>query len=315
MSVKPLISIVTPCFNEADNVGVHYERVCNAIAPFRAQYDFEFIYTDNCSTDGTFDLLSQMSQQHPNFRVLRFSRNIGADRAMYFGLQHAKGDAAILIQADLQDPPELLADFIRGWQEGYDVVYGQIAERKEGALLRTGRQLYYRIVSSLSDVPIPRNAGEFRLTSRRALNALLEFKENGLYLRGAVAQVGFRQMPIPYVRAPRARGTSSVGLFYLFGYAINGLLSTTIVPIRVVSTLGAFFAVIGFLLTLVFVVVGFLLPGRAPHGFTSLACLITFFAGLQLLAIGIVGEYLGKTYIQSLQRPRGFVQDKIGFDS
>lgn len=314
MSASPLISIVTPCYNEEDNVERHFERVCAAIAPFRDQFDFEFIYTDNCSKDKTFELLTQMSEKHPKFRVLRFSRNIGADRAMYFGLEHAKGDAVVLIQADLQDPPELIADFIRGWQEGHDVVYGQISERKEGWVLRSGRQLYYRIIAALSDVPIPRNAGEFRLTSRRALDALLSYKENGLYLRGAMAQVGFSQKPISYIRAPRARGNSSVGFFYLLGYAINGLLSTTVVPIRMVSVFGAISATLGFLLTIIFVTVGFLLPGRAPHGFTTLATLVTFFSGLQLLAIGIVGEYLAKTYIQTLQRPRGFIQDKLGFD-
>jgi polyisoprenyl-phosphate glycosyltransferase len=315
MTALPSISIVTPCYNEEANVEVHFGRVCDAIAPFRELYDFEFIYTDNCSEDGTFELLVKMSQQHPKFRVLRFSRNIGADRAMYFGLEHAKGDAVVLIQADLQDPPELIADFIRGWQEGYDVLYGQISQRKEGAFLRWGRQLYYRLISALSDVPIPRNAGEFRLTSRRALDALLSFTENGLYLRGAMAQVGFRQKAIPYVRAPRVRGTTSVSLIYLFGYAINGLLSTTVVPIRMVSIIGAIFAALGFILTLAFLGVAVFLPGRAPHGFTTLASLVAFFSGMQLLATGIIGEYLAKTYLQSLKRPRGFVQDKVGFDA
>jgi polyisoprenyl-phosphate glycosyltransferase len=314
MTKKPLISIVTPCFNEEANVQAHFARVCAAIEPFRDKYDFEHIYTDNCSEDRTFDLLVEMSRQNRGFRVLRFSRNIGADRAMYVGLQHAVGDATVLIQADLQDPPDLIAEFIKGWEEGHDVVYGQITRRREGFFVRTLRKLYYRIISSLSDVPIPRNAGEFRLTSRRALDAVLQFKENGLYLRGAVAQVGFHQKPVPYVRAERAGGKSSIGLAYLFGYAINGLLSTTVVPIRAVSICGAVVAVIGFVLTAVIMLTKLLLPGQAPHGFTSLASLITFFSGMQLFAIGIIGEYLSKTYVQSLRRPRGFVQDKIGFD-
>jgi glycosyltransferase involved in cell wall biosynthesis len=314
MSARPLISIVTPCYNEEENVEKHYERVIATIAPFREKYDFEHIYMDNCSKDRTFDLLVEMSKKHPNFKVLRFSRNIGGDRSMYFGLQHAKGDAVVLIQSDLQDPPELINDFIKGWEEGYDVVYGQIQQRREGFIIRSCRRLYYWIIAKLSDIPIPQNAGEFRLTSRRALDAVMQFKENDLYMRGAVAQVGFKQKPVQYVRADRERGQSSVNVLYLFGYAINGLLSTTVVPIRVVSAMGAMVAGVGFLFTAILVLSKFLLPGEAPHGFTTLASLITFFSGMQLLAIGVIGEYLRKTYIQSLGRPRGFVQDKIGFE-
>ncbi len=314
MSQRALISIVTPCYNEEANVEKHYERVCAAIEPFRAKYDFEHIYMDNCSHDRTFELLSEMSAKHENFRVLRFSRNIGADRSIYFGLQHAKGDAVVLIQADLQDPPELIPDFIRGWEDGCDVVFGQIRQRQEGAVLRSFRRLYYWLVSRLSDVPIPQNAGEFRLTSRRALDALLQFKENDLYMRGAVAQVGFKQKALQYSRAERFGGKSSVNVLYLIGYAINGLLSTTVVPIRAVSVCGVAVAAAGFLFTAILVVSKLIFPGEAPHGFTTLASLITFFSGMQLLAIGIIGEYLRKTYIQSLGRPRGFVQDKVGFE-
>jgi len=311
---RPLISIVTPCFNEEANVQEHFRRVGAAIAPFSGQYDFEHIYTDNCSQDATFDLLSAMAKEQPRFRVLRFSRNIGADRAIYFGLQHAKGEAVILIQADLQDPPELIPEFIRGWQEGFDVVYGQIAERDEAFPMRLARRLYYRIVSGLSDIPIPRNAGEFRITSRRALDAVLQYRENDLYMRGVVAQVGFRQRPVPYVRAARAGGRTSGSLLYLLGYAVNGVVSTTVVPIRLVSIAGLLLAGLGFALTAWLIAAKLLYPTEAPHGFTTLASLITFFAGMQMLCIGVIGEYLRRTYIQTLQRPRGFVQDRIGFD-
>ncbi len=314
METKRLISIVTPCYNEEANVENHYQRVCRAIEPFRSKYDFEHIYTDNCSQDSTFDCLVAMSKKYPDFRVLRFSRNIGADRAIYFGLQHAKGDAVMLIQADLQDPPELIADFIRGWEEGYEVVYGKIIHRKEGTILRTGRRIYYKIISALSDVPIPQNAGEFRLTSRRALDSLLLFKENNLYMRGAVAEIGYKQKPLEYVRAERAGGKSSVNFLYLFGYAINGLLSTTVVPIRAVTLCGLAVSAIGFFLTAYMIIGKLIFPGAQPHGFTTIASLIAFFSGAQMLAIGVIGEYLRKTYVQSLQRPRGFVQDKVNFE-
>jgi polyisoprenyl-phosphate glycosyltransferase len=314
LETKQLISIVTPCYNEEANVENHYQRVCKAIEPFRSKYEFEHIYTDNCSLDSTFERLVEMSKTYPKVRVLRFSRNIGADRAIYFGLQHSRGDAIMLIQADLQDPPELIPDFIRGWEEGYEVIYGKVSVRKEGPILRTGRRIYYKIISSLSDVPIPQNAGEFRLTSRRALDSLLQYKENDLYMRGAVAEVGYKQKPLLYVRTERAAGKSSVNLAYLFSYAINGLLSTTVVPIRAVTLCGIAVSAIGFFLTAYMIVGKLIFPGAQPHGFTTIASMITFFSGAQMLAIGIIGEYLRKTYVQSLQRPRGFIQDKVNFE-
>ncbi|MEZ0230867.1 MAG: glycosyltransferase family 2 protein [Planctomycetota bacterium] len=308
---RRLISIVTPCFNEELNVHDHFERVCKAIEPFRARYDFEHVYTDNCSTDRTFELLRELGAKHPNVKALRFARNIGANRAIYFGLAHAKGDAAVLIQADLQDPPELIPDFIKGWEEGFDVVYGQTAHRKEFFLLSALRGLYYRIVTGLSDVPIPRNAGEFRITSRRVLDAIREYGEDDLYLRGAIAHIGFKQKAISFERAARAKGVSSINFLGLVGYAINGLTSTTVAPIRAVTIGGLLTAALGFTLTAVLVAAKVLFPGGPPHGFTTLASLVTFFAGVQLFAIGVIGEYIRKIYTQSLRRPRGFIQDKV----
>lgn len=312
---KRLISIVTPCFNEEGNVRLHFERVCATIEPFRDRYDFEHIYTDNCSHDRTFELLSSLAAQHPSVRVIRFSRNIGGDRAMLFGLDHAVGDAIVLIQADLQDPPELIADFIRGWEEGNDVVFGQIQRRKEGAIIQAFRRLYYYLIARFSDVPIPQNAGDFRLTSRRVLDAVKRYQESDLYLRGIVAQIGYRQKPIPYVRAERHAGRSSVDLGYLFGYAINGLLATTVVPIRLVTLGGIVMFFLGLLFTAWLIISKLIFPDAAPHGFTTLAAMITMFSGVQILAIGIVGEYVRRTYTQTLRRPRGFIQDKVNFDA
>ena len=186
---KPLISIVTPCYNEEQNVEIHYDRVCKAIAPFTNKYDFEHIYTDNVSTDNTFNKLVEMSKRYPSIRVIRFSRNIGANRAIYQGLVHAQGDAAMLIQADLQDPPELIPNFINGWEEGNDIVYGQILDRQEPFFLKEIRKLYYALVSSLAEVQPPRNAGEFRLMSRRVLDSIKLYSEDDIYLRGVIAHI------------------------------------------------------------------------------------------------------------------------------
>ena len=308
---KKLISIVTPCYNEEDNVLNHFARVKMAITPFENTYEFEHIYTDNCSQDQTFKILQQLGREHANVRSMRFSRNIGGNRAIFMGLQRALGDAVILIQADLQDPPEVIPDFIKTWEEGFDVAYGKITERAEAAWLQKGRQIYYRIIARFADVPIPTDAGEFRLTSRRALDSLLQFNEDDLYIRGAMALVGYRQKPIRYIRAPRAAGESSVSLFGLAAYALNGLLATTVVPLRMVTVSGFLLAGLGFLLGLAFAISKIVDPSSSPRGLTAMGILITFFSGAQILSMGIIGEYVRKIYIQSLKRPRGFVQDGV----
>jgi polyisoprenyl-phosphate glycosyltransferase len=311
---RKLISIVTPCYNEELNVDAHFERVSRAIAPLRERYDFEHIYMDNRSKDRTFEKLRSLAKREPGVKALRFSRNLGSTRSMLIGLEHAKGDAAILIQADLQDPPELIPDFVRGWEEGYDVVYGQITNRKaEGFVLQRCRRLYYWIIDRFSDVPIPRNAGDFRITSRRVLDALAGYREDELYLRGIIAHIGFEQKALPYERMPRERGESNAPVLYLFAFALSALLSTTVVPIRLVTILGLLTSAGGALLAAYFVVCKIALPQYVPTGITTVAVLVALFAGLQLLALGIIGEYIRKIYLQSLGRPRGFVSDRVGF--
>jgi dolichol-phosphate mannosyltransferase len=311
---KPLISIVTPCFNEEGNVVNHFHRIQNVIAPFHTEYNFEHIYTDNCSEDDTFNLLRSLTEMHPQCRVIRFSRNIGAMRAIYFGLMHAKGDAAILIQADLQDPPELIPQFIEGWREGYDVVFGQIESREENWLVENLRKIYYKIVSRLSDVSPPENAGEFRLTTRRVLDAIAKFKEDDAYLRGIIAHIGFRQKSILYRREARVAGRSNSHLPYLVGFALNGLVSSTVVPLRLVILTGIFTICIGLLFMGYTVVVRLFGIQHVPDGATAIILLITFFAGAQLLALGIIAEYIRKIYIQSLNRPQAFVADYLNME-
>lgn len=305
---RKLISIVTPCYNEELNVLDHFTLVSEAIASFKEEFDFEHIYTDNCSQDKTWEKLSDLADHYSNVRIIRFSNNIGANRAIFMGLKASKGDAIILIQADLQDPPSLIKDFIEGWKEGHEVVYGKIATRNEGIVLRNLRKLYYYLIASFSDVPIPQGAGEFRITSRRVLDALLAYQEDDLYIRGAIARIGFKQKPIHYERQARHKGESSNNYLRLISYAINGFVSTSVAPIRLVSTMGIIFASLGFILTIMIILSKIFFPEAAPRGFTTLAVLVTFFAGLQLLGIGIIGEYLRKTYLQVLSRPLGFIE-------
>ncbi len=315
MPPKKLISIVTPCYNEEANVRRHFDEVCAAIAPLRERYDFEHIYTDNVSRDRTFELLSKIAAEHKNVRVMRFSRNIGPNRAVAMGISQAKGDATIVIQADLQDPPELIPDFIKGWEEGYDVVYGSIIKREESALMQAVRRLYYKIIAALSDVPPPANAGDYRLVSRRVLDALKHYHEDDLYFRGAVSHVGYPQKPLPFVRRARAGGETSQGFIAYVAFSINAMLSGTgVAPIRAVVVAGLLIALLGFAGTAFLIVNKLVHPDSAPHGITTLGALITFFAGAQLLAIGVIGEYIRKIYVQSLNRPRGFIADRVNLE-
>lgn len=308
------ISIVTPCYNEEGNVLTHFEQVCKALDPFRDRFIFEHIYTDNCSEDRTFELLSELGRRYPEVKAIRFSRNIGANKSIFTGLSRATGDAVILIQADLQDPPEVIPQFIENWIAGYDIVFGKIAERDEVWILKNMRKVYYWIIAQLSDVPVAQNAGEFRLMSRRAMDALMQFQEDDLYIRGAVGLIGFKQKPIFYQRQRRVAGKSSINFLGLISYGINGLLSTTVVPLRLVTIFGFTLALLGFLMIFVLIILKVLDPSSAPRGLTSISILIVFFSGIQVLSLGVIGEYLRKIYIQSLHRPRGFVQDQVNLE-
>ncbi len=311
---RKLISIVTPCYNEELNILDHFNSVSEVIEPFKSKYDFEHVYTDNCSHDKTYEKLSEIADHHKNVKVIRFSNNIGANRAIFMGLKAAKGNAIVLIQADLQDPPSMIKEFIEGWEEGYEVVYGKIQAREEDFITRNLRKLYYYLIDSFSEVPIPQGAGEFRITSRRVLDALLSYQEDDLYIRGAIARIGFKQKYLLYNRLTRHKGESSNNLLRLVSYAINGFVSTSVAPIRLVSTLGILFSSIGFLLTIIIVLAKIFFPEAAPRGFTTLAVLITFFSGLQLLGIGVIGEYMRKTYLQVLGRPLGFIEKSKNLD-
>ena len=257
--------------------------------------------------------LTALASVHPNVRVLRFSRNIGAMRAIYQGLIHAKGDAAILIQADLQDPPSLIPAFIGEWEKGYDVVYGQILNREEGFVMKQLRRLYYGIVAQLAEIAPARDAGEFRLTSRRVLNAIANYHEDDLYLRGIIAHIGFPQKAIPYHRAPRLRGRSSTNLLFLISFAIHGLTATSVVPIRLVTVLGITASALGTAFVSYVILMKFFFPAMVPSGVATLMSLIMFVGGAQLLSLGIIGEYIRKIYLQSLHRPQAFFRDKVNF--
>ena len=209
---KPLISICIPVFNEEGNIEPLYEALIPIMQQVRDRYDFELLFTDNHSTDRTFEVLAGLARRDRRVRAIRFSRNFGFQRSIVTAYSNARGDAAVQIDCDLQDPPSLILDFLQKWEAGYRVVYGIRTTRQEGWWMNATRKVFYRLIDSLSEDPLPVDAGDFRLIDRRVLNELLKFEDNQPYLRGTIAALGFEQIGIPYSRAERQHGESKFSL-------------------------------------------------------------------------------------------------------
>lgn len=308
------ISIVIPCFNEEENVPLVYGEAVKLASLYNGKYEFEFVFTDNQSTDSTFSKICALAYKDPRVKLIRFSRNLGSTRAILFGMSKASGDAVIILQADLQDPPELIPQFIENWEKGYDVVYGTILNRTyESVIIRTLRKLFYYIVDNFSDVPIPRNAGEFRLTSQRATKSILAYQESRPYLRGIAAHIGYKSLPISYERRPRKHGESKAPFFYLVNFAIYGLTAVSTAPLRFIGLVGLALGSAGVLLSIYFVLMKLILPNGIPTGLTTIVVLVSLFGGLNFFLLGIIAEYLSRIYVETLNRPLGFIQEEINF--
>ena len=308
---RRLISIVCPVFDEEDNVEPFHAAVVAALAGEAERYEFEFVFTDNHSTDGTFARLSALAARDGRVRVFRFSRNFGYQKSIYAGLMRARGDCAIQLDVDLQDPPALLPQVLRLWEEGKRVVYGVRRSRQEGKLLQATRRAFYRLVDALSDHHLPPDAGDFRLVDRRIIEELRKVRDTNLYIRGRIATFGFEQAGIPYDRAARTRGQSKFGFFALMSLAIDGIVSHSSVPLRIATWCGlmaivaAGLAIVGYLIA--WVAVG----ERWPAGFMTLLVLLLVNIGVTCLLLGILGEYLARIYDQLKTSHDVIVEDEI----
>src|SRR5216684_6534734 len=235
---KRLITICVPVFNEEQNIEPLYKALLPVIEQVSGRYDFELLFTDNHSTDRSFQILEQLAQQDCRVRIIRFSRNCGFQRSIFTAYSNAHGDAAVQIDCDLQDPPSLILDFILKWEQGYQVVYGVRSTRKESWWMYSTRKLFYRLIDFLSEDELPLDAGDFRLLDRRVLDELQKFEDYQPYVRGTVAALGFDQIGIPYDRRERERGESKFSFRELMGLALDGILNHSIVPLRIATYLG-----------------------------------------------------------------------------
>lgn len=313
-SDRPLVSIVCPVFNEQGNIFPLYEALRAVFEPVADRYRWELVFTDNHSTDDTFVELSALAARDERVRVFRFSRNFGFQRSIHTGYLQARGDVAVQIDCDLQDPPALILEFLREWEAGHAIVYGVRRSRKEGALITFTRKVFYRLIDFLSEDRLPLDAGDFRLVDRRVLDVLARIHDESPYLRGTLAGVGFPQKGIPYDRAARAIGASKFSLGDLFKLAFDGILAQSTVPLRLATYTGLIVALLTFLGVVAFVVGRFFFGQEWPAGFALTTVLILLSLSVNALFLGIVGEYVGRIYRQVRQRPLTIIEQRIDHD-
>lgn len=287
------ISVLSPCFNEEDNVENCYRAVQAIFAEHLPTYRCEHIFVDNASTDGTVAVLRRLAQDDPWLKVIVNSRNFGLFRSSFNGLRYATGDAVVvMLPVDLQDPPELIPTMVEHWENGIEVVAGARSTREESRTLRILRGAFYRIVNALSDFEIPPDVGEFQLIDRKVLDAVLSHSNHYPYIRGIIASCGFKRLIIPYTWKARARGVSKFNMPILIDQALNGIFSFTRAPIRISTFIGVAIAICCILFSIAAVVMYFISPPAAPRGTMTIIVALFFLSGVQLVFIGILGEYV-----------------------
>jgi polyisoprenyl-phosphate glycosyltransferase len=308
---KKLISIIVPVFNEEENVAPLYNSVAPVIKELDERYDFELIFTDNHSTDGTFTKLRELGERDNRVRAIRFSRNFGYQKSILTGYLKARGDALIQLDCDLQDPPGLIPEFLKHWEDGCAVVYGVRQSRRENAVLHFLRKLFYRIANFLSDDYLPVDVGDFRLIDRKIVDVLRQVDDAQPYLRGMIAAMGFRQHGIPYDRNDRERGTTNFRLKDLINLAMDGILNHSIVPLRMATFFGIGVSIITIFGIIAYSAGRLLFNLNWPAGFTTLAVLALAGISVNALFLGIIGEYLGRMYQQVKRRPLVIVETEF----
>jgi glycosyltransferase involved in cell wall biosynthesis len=296
-----------PVYNEQEVINGFHDRLLAALAGVPAT--FEVIYADDGSTDATPRILAELRAMDARVGVLRLSRNFGKEQAMSAGLKHARGAAVVLIDADLQDPPELIPGMLAAWQAGADVVDMRRRSRDgETWLKRATAHVFYRAINRLSEVQIPEDTGDFRLLSRRAVDVLNRMPERNRFMKGLFAWVGFERTTIFYDREPRAAGTSEWHYWKLWNFALEGITGFSVAPLKVASYVGMLTALMAFTYA-AYVLVKTLVSGDPVPGFPTLIVVISFLGGLQLMAIGILGEYVGRLFLETKRRPLYVIED------
>ncbi|NWG39426.1 MAG: glycosyltransferase family 2 protein [Hydrogenophilaceae bacterium] len=301
-SVPVNLSLVVPVYNEAESIDLFVDRIRQLFEEEKA-VSLEVVFVNDGSNDNTLDILLACQKAHLFVKIVDLSRNFGKEAALTAGLHFAEGEVVVPIDVDLQDPPELVLDMLAKWREGYEVVLARRSNRESDTWAkRTSANLFYRIHNSISDTKLPENVGDFRLMDRKVVNALLELPEAHRFMKGLFAWVGFRTCHVDYVRSPRVAGATKFNGWKLWNFAMEGVTSFSTYLLRIWTYLGALISFVAFLFA-IFIIMRVFIQGVDVPGYASLMVAVTFFGGLQLIGIGILGEYLGRTYIESKRRP------------
>jgi glycosyltransferase involved in cell wall biosynthesis len=309
------ISIISPCFNEADNVRACHAAVRALFAGPLSGYRCEHIFADNASTDGTPDILREIAAEDPAVKVILNARNFGPFRSMFNALRSATGDAVVVFLAvDLQDPPETIVEFVKLWEAGVEVVAGARVNRQESLTLRICRGIFYRIVNTLSDIDIPVNVGEFQLIDRKVWEAVVQHDDHYPYVRGIIASVGFRRVIVPYTWVARRSGISKNNLPRLIDQAMNGIFSFTNAPVRFCTLAGFVLSSLCILYAVAAVILYFVAPALVPRGIPTLIVSLFFLSGVQLAFLGIIGEYVTSIHAQVRRGPMVVERERINME-
>lgn len=304
------LSIVVPFYNEDSNINHFFERICSVL--HRLDITYEIICIDDGSRDNTLKCLRKHHQQNSAIKIVSFSRNFGKEIALTAGIDYAQGKAIIPIDADLQDPPELIEQLLKKWREGYEIVYAQRQSRLDDSWLkRTTAKAFYYTIAKLSAVEIPANVGDFRLLDRRVIDAIKQMPERTRFMKGMFAWVGFKQCSVFYDRQPRYQGQSKWNYWKLWNFALDGIISFSVVPLKIWTYIGFTLSFLAFLYA-AYLIILTMIVGITVPGYISLMVVVLFLGGIQLIGLGIIGEYLGRIYEEVKQRPLYLVQESLG---
>lgn len=309
------LTVITPCYNEEANVELCARALREIMERELPDYDYEHIFADNASRDQTFALIAAMAAKDSHIKGIRNSRNIGPFRNIFHALRYASGDAVVvMLAADLQDPPDVIPQFVRLWEQGNLIVYGVRSQREEPWWLRTCRRIYYRLVKKMSDIYLPVDAGEFQLIDRTVLQSLQQVDDYYPYVRGLVARTGMKSAQVSYAWKRRQHGVSSNNLLALVDQALNGIISTSKTPIRICIGMGVALAILSLLYAFMSLLYSLLFPGAAPMGMPTVIVAQFFFNGVILFFFGILGEYVSAIHDQVRRGPPMIPLDLINFD-
>ena len=313
MQKQKIVSVLIPAFNEEDNVEKAYAAVVETFNGL-PDYDFEIVFTDNHSTDRTFGLLQQIAEKDARVRVIRFSRNFGYSQSLLMAYKNASGDCSVQIDCDLQDPPSLIPDMLKHWENGHQVVYGVRRSLQDGPLVAAARRVFYRLISALSEHDLPTDAGEFRLVDRVILDLLRDVDDTSPYLRGLISSMGFSQIGFAYDRQARTAGESKFPFRAMLGLAVDGVLNHSLIPLRIASLTSLAIGAITFFIFFGYLVGRIFFGQDWPAGFATTTVLLLLSIMLNAMFLGVIGEYLGRIFMQSKKRPMPIIQSTLNVD-